>query len=133
MKNIKDFIISKKIIALLLVLITLLTNVSPVFAASGSGTWVAAQWASYIYTTDNANTKFGVLLRRMTNSNTGEQKTVFCSQHGVDIDTGVKVTGNYYTPTNATVKKACKIAYFGWYSKYGDYVIDGGISSDRKL
>jgi hypothetical protein len=125
--------INKKIVATLLILFMLLSNVSPIFAASGSGTWVAGQWASYIYTTDNENSKFGVLLRNMTNSNTGEKKTVFCSQHGVDISTGVKVTGNYYTPTNETVKKACKIAYFGWYSKYGDYVLDGGISADRKL
>lgn len=125
--------INKKIVATLLIVFMLLSNISPIFAASGSGTWVAGQWASYIYTTDNAGTQFGVLLRNMTNSNTGEKKTVFCSQHGVDIRTGVKVTGNYYTPTSATVKKACKIAYFGWYSKYGDYVLDGGISADRKL
>ncbi len=133
MKNIKKFISSKKIIALLLLLITLLTNISPVLASSGKGTWVAGQWASYIYTTDNANTKFGVILRNMKNVDTGEKKTVFCSQHGVDINTGVKVTGSYYTPTNEKVKRACKIAYFGWYSKYGDYVLDGGISSDKKL
>ena len=125
--------INKKIVAMLLILFTLLSNVSPIFAISGSGTWVAGQWASYIHTTDNAGTKFGVLLRNMTNSNTGEKKTVFCSQHGVDISTGVKVTGNYYTPTSPAMKKACKIAYFGWYSKYGDYVLDGGISADRKL
>lgn len=128
-----DKTINKKIVATLLISFMLLSNVSPIFAASGSGTWVAGQWASYIYTTDNADTKFGVLLRNMTNVNTGEKKTVFCSQHGVDIRTGVKVTGKYYTPTSATVKKACKIAYFGWYSKYGDYVLDGGISADRKL
>ena len=125
--------INKKIVATLLIVFMLLSNISPIFAASGSGTWVAGQWASYIYTTDNANSKFGVLLRNMTNVNTGEKKTVFCSQHGVDIKTGVKVTGNYYTPTSAIVKKACKIAYFGWYSKYGDYVLNGGISADKKL
>ena len=125
--------INKKIVATLLILFMLLSNISPIFAASGSGTWVAGQWASYIYTTDNANSKFGVLLRNMTNVNTGEKKTVFCSQHGVDIKTGVKVTGNYYTPISAIVKKACKIAYFGWYSKYGDYVLNGGISADKKL
>lgn len=125
--------INKKIVATLLIVFMLLSNVSPIFAASGSGTWVAGQWASYIHTTDNAGTQFGVLLRNMTNVNTGEKKTVFCSQHGVDINTGVRVTGNYYTPTSPEMKKACKIAYFGWYSKYGDYVLDGGISADRKL
>ena len=125
--------INKKIVATLLIVFMLLSNVSPIFAASGSGTWVAGQWASYTHTTDNAGTQFGVLLRNMTNVNTGEKKTVFCSQHGVDINTGVRVTGNYYTPTSPEMKKACKIAYFGWYSKYGDYVLDGGISADRKL
>lgn len=125
--------INKKIVATLLILFMLLSNVSPILAASGSGTWVAGQWASYIYTTDNADTRFGVLLRNMTNVDTGEKKTVFCSQHGVDINTGVRVTGNYYTPTSPEMKKACKIAYFGWYSIYGDYVLDGGISADRKL
>lgn len=125
--------INKKIVATLLIVFMLLSNVSPIFAASGSGTWVAGQWASYIHTTDNTGTQFGVLLRNMTNVNTGEKKTVFCSQHGVDINTGVRVTGNYYTPTSPEMKKACKIAYFGWYSKYGDYVLDGGISADRKL
>ena len=105
-----------KIVATLLILFMLLSNVSPILAASGSGTWVAGQWASYIYTTDNADTRFGVLLRNMTNVDTGEKKTVFCSQHGVDINTGVRVTGNYYTPTSPEMKKACKIAYFGWYA-----------------
>ena len=133
MKNMKNFIINKRVIALLLVLITLLTNVSPVLAASGTGSYVAGQFASYIRTTDNANSQYGVLLRKLVNANTGEAKTVFCSQHGVDIDTGVINKGKYYTPTNATVKKCCKIAYFGWYEKYGDYVINGGTSDERKL
>lgn len=133
MNNTKKLNINKKIVAILLILFMLLSNISPIFAASGSGTWVAAQWASYIHTTDNANTQYGVLLRRLTNVNTGETKTVFCSQHGVDIATGVREAGNYYTPTSAKVKKACKIAYFGWYSKYGDYIIDGGTSAERKL
>ena len=25
------------------------------------------------------------------------------------------------------MKQACKVAYFGWYNKYPDYVVDGGI------
>ena len=68
--------INKKIVAILLILFTLLSNVSPIFAASGSGTWVAGQWASYIHTTDNAGTQFGVLLRNMTNTATGEKKSM---------------------------------------------------------
>lgn len=73
------------------------------------------------------------MIRRLVDANTGESKTVFCSQHGVDIDTGVINKGKYYTPTNATVKKCCKIAYFGWYEKYGDYIVNGGTSDERKL
>lgn len=133
MNNTKKFNLNKKIVAILLILFTLLSNVSPIFAASGTGSWVAGQFASYIRTTDNANSQYGVLLRRLVNANTGESRTVFCSQHGVDIDTGVINKGKYYTPTNATVKKCCKIAYFGWYDLYGDYVINGGTSDERKL
>ena len=40
-------------------------------------------------------------------------------------------------PTDPKMKEACKVAYFGWYQKYGDYVIDGGIMAEsmkqRKL
>lgn len=133
MNNTKKFNLNKKIVAILLILFTLLSNVSPIFAASGTGSWVAGQFASYIRTTDNANSQYGVLLRRLVNANTGESRTVFCSQHGVDIDTGVINKGKYYTPTNATVKKCCKIAYFGWYDLYGDYAINGGTSDERKL
>ena len=40
---------------------------------------------------------------------------------------------NYYTPTDATIKRACKIAYFGWYKDNGGYVVDGGIlANDMK-
>ena len=133
MNNTKKFNLNKKIVAILLILFTLLSNVSPIFAASGTGSWVAGQFASFIHTTDNPNTKYGVLLRRLVNANTNESRTVFCSQHGVDIDTGVINKGRYYTPTNATVKKCCKIAYFGWYDIYGDYVVNGGTSDDTKL
>ena len=133
MNNTKKFNLNKKIVAILLILFTLLSNVSPIFAASGTGSWVAGQFASYIRTTDNANSQYGVLLRRLVNASTSESRTVFCSQHGVDIDTGVINKGKYYTPTNATVKKCCKIAYFGWYDLYGDYVVNGGTSEERKL
>ena len=40
MKNMKNLVLNKKIVAILLLLITLLTNISPVFAASGSGKYV---------------------------------------------------------------------------------------------
>jgi len=130
-KNIKTNKLSKKIIAIILLIITMMTNISPVFAVSGSDTFIASQWATY-YSTTESKSDWGILLRRLTNSSTGVSRTVFCSEYGKDIRTGVKETGNYYTPTSQNVKKACKVAYFGWYSKYGDYLVNGGTSSEKK-
>ncbi len=123
---------SKKLVIIMLIIITLFSTAQPIFASSGTGQWVGGQFASYIWTTDNADTMYGVLLRKLVNYTTGEQLTVFCAEHDVDFDTGTIYDGKYYTPTSATLKKACKIAYFGWYEKYGDYVINGGTSTERK-
>ena len=133
MKNMKNLILNKKIVAILLLLITLLTNISPVFAASGSGKYVGGQYASYMYTSDHKAKTTGILIRRLINYTTNDRITVFCAEHEVDFDTGTIYNGEYYTPTDATIKKACKIAYFGWYSKHGDYVIDGGIMADSMV
>lgn len=127
MKNIKNFILNKKVVAVLLLLITVITNISPVFAVSGSGNFVGGQFASRIFTTDNAGSETGILIRKLINRTNGEQYTVFCAEHGVDFTTGSIYNGNYYTPTDATIKRACKIAYFGWYKDNGGYVVDGGI------
>lgn len=131
MKNIKTNKLSKKVIAIILLIITMMTNISHVFAVSGSDTFIASQWATY-YSTTESKSDWGILLRRLTNSSTGVSRTVFCSEYGKDIRTGVKETGNYYTPTSQNVKKACKVAYFGWYYKYGDYLVNGGTSSEKK-
>ena len=133
MKNMKNLVLNKKIVAILLLLITLLTNISPVFAASGSGKYVGGQYASYMYTSDHKAKTTGILIRRLINYTTNDRITVFCAEHEVDFDTGTIYNGEYYTPTDATIKKACKIAYFGWYSKHGDYVIDGGIMADSMV
>ena len=122
----------KKIISVLMLILMLFSVAQPVFAASGSGKWVGGQFASYIKTTDNANSQYGVLLRRLINYTTGEQRTVFCAEHGIDFDTGVVYSGEYYTPQNSTIRKACKIAYLGWYKHHGDYVINGGTSDANK-
>ena len=133
MKTIKNYILNKKIVAILLLLITILTNISPVFAVSGSGSFVGGQYASRMLTTDHAAGSTGVLIRRLINNTTGERYTVFCAEHGVDFKTGSSYNGNYYTPTDATIKRACKIAYFGWYKDNGGYVVDGGIlANDMK-
>ena len=122
----------KKIIAFILLIITMLSASQPIFAASGTGSWFGGQFASYIKTTDNANTQYGVLLRRLINYSTGEQRTVFCAEHGVDFDTGTIYKGSYYTPVDSKIRKACKIAYLGWYKQHGDYVINGGTSDANK-
>lgn len=132
MNTTKNFNINKKIIAILLIIFTLLSTASPIFAVSGNGTYVAAQWATYVFTEDNADTEYGMLLRRLTNVNTSVTKTVFCAQNGVAMATGVKETGNYYTPTSEKVKRACKIAYYGWYQVYGDYVVGPDTNSTQK-
>ena len=133
MKTIKYYILNKKIVAILLLLITILTNISPVFAVSGSGSFVGGQYASGMLTTDHAAGSTGVLIRRLINNTTGERYTVFCAEHGVDFKTGSSYNGNYYTPTDATIKRACKIAYFGWYKDNGGYVVDGGILANDKI
>ena len=116
-----------KILAVILLVLTLFSVVQPVFAVSGTGTWAGGQFASGMKTTDNQNTQYGVLIRRLINTATNERMTVFCAEHGVDFTTGTAYNGEYYTPTDATIKRACKVAYFGWYSKHGDYTVDGGI------
>lgn len=120
----------KKILAILLLILTIFSTAQPIFAASGTGQWAGGQYGSKIFTTDSNNSGNGVLIRRLINNKTGEKLTVFCAEHGVPFETGTIYNGEYYTPTDSTIKKACKIAYFGWYSKHGDYVVDGGILDD---
>ncbi|MBR3325266.1 MAG: hypothetical protein IKG14_04390 [Clostridia bacterium] len=123
----------KKIIAFLMLMILFITNATPIFAASGSGRYAGGQYASYMKTTDNANTQYGIIIRYLIDLNTMEKKTVFCAEHGVEFATSTAYNGEYYTPSNSTIKKACKVAYLGWYSQYGDYAVDGGITaSDMK-
>ena len=118
----------KKVIALMFIAITLLSTAQPIFAVtdSGTGKWTAGQWDSNIYTTDNKS-DLGMLMRRLVNTTTGEKITVFCAEHGVNSQTGTVETGTHNTPTDPKVKRACKVAFFGWYQKYGNYCIDGGI------
>lgn len=119
---------SEKIMIIFLVLITLIGSVSNVFAASGTGSWKGYQYSTFLKTTDT--TEYGITARSFINTITGEKHTVFCSELGVDFNNGVVYDGNYYTPTNEIMKRACKIAYFGWYSKYGEYVVDEHIRDD---
>ena len=122
-----------RILATIMLFLTLFSIVQPVLAASGSGTWSGGQYASGMKTTDNAGGTTGVLIRRLNNLNTGERRTVFCAEHGIDFKTGASYNGVYYTPTNSNIRKACKVAYLGWYKNNGGYTVDGGIlASDMK-
>lgn len=116
-----------KILATILLILTIFSVVQPVLAISGSGKFVGGQFDSGMKTTDNKNSSTGVLIRKLINNTTGEKMTVFCAEYSVDFRTNVSYNGDYYTPNDSTIKKACKVAYFGWYSKYPDYVVDGGI------
>lgn len=117
----------KKIISVIMLILMLFSVIQPVFAASGSGRWTGGQFGSNMKTTDNQNSTYGMLIRKLVNVSTGEAKTVFCAEHGVDFTTGSIYNGVYYTPTNSNIRRACKIAYLGWYRDHGDYVVDGGI------
>ena len=127
---IKEIITNKKVIAIILLFLTLFSTISPVLAVSGSGNFVGGQYASNIKTTDHSANSTGILIRKLINRTTGKQYTVFCAEHGVDFTTDSSYNGSYYTPTNATIKRACQIAYFGWYQANGEYVVDGGILDD---
>lgn len=124
----------KRILAVILLIITILSITQPIFAVSGSGTatWVGGQYYSGIRTTDHSANSNGMLIRRLVNSETGEQITVFCSEHGVDFKPGVRVSGSYYIPTDPNMIRACKIAYLGWYKNYGDYVVSINTSYEDK-
>ncbi len=128
LKQINKF---KKVIAFMFILITLFSTAQPIFAVSSSGSekWVAGQWDSQVYTTDNTGS-VGILLRRLVNYTTREMITVFCSEHGVDCKTGTIHEATHTKPSDEKMKQACRVAYFGWYSKYGNYVIDGGIMAE---
>lgn len=122
----------RKLLAIMYIIITLFGTIQPIFAVSSSGTgkWVSGQWDSGIYTTDN-KTSVGMLIRRLVNYTTGEKLTVFCCEHGVDSPTGEIHNGTHTKPTDEKLKQACRIAYFGWYNKYGNYAVDGGIMADN--
>ena len=97
MEKLKNIVLNKRLVAIILLIITMMTNVSQVFAASGSGTYVAGQYGSKVFTTDSYQTTNGMLIRRLVNTTTGKQYTVFCSEHGADIKTGSVYNGEYYT------------------------------------
>ena len=98
----------------------------------GTGTWVVQQYESNIKTTAYKGKPYGIYLRKLRNTATGEEKTVFCAEHGIGFYLRVNYNGSFYTVTDPTMKKACKIAYFRWYQKYSDYVVGDDTVSGAK-
>ena len=76
----------KRFIASILLMITMISSTTPIFAASGSGKYVGGQYDSGMYTTDNQGSKVGILIRKLINNRTGEKHTVFCAEHGIDFN-----------------------------------------------
>lgn len=118
---------TKKIIATIMLFIMILGIVQPIFAVSGTGSWVGGQYASGLTTTDSYNGGNGIIIRKLINRDTGEALTVFCAEHGVEFKTDRVYTGSYSNPQTQEIKEACKVAYFGWYGKHGDYLVNGGM------
>ena len=84
MNKINNLKAIQKIMAILIILLTLLSNCMPIFAASGTGSWVGGQYASGMITTDSSNSS-GVIIRKLINNGTGEKLTDFCAEHGVEF------------------------------------------------
>ena len=55
----------RKIIALIGAIITIFGLAQPVLASSGTGTFTGGQYGSRIYSTDNADSKYGFLIRKL--------------------------------------------------------------------
>ena len=55
---------------------------------------------------------------------------MFCVEHRSRFTNWNNRTAEHSVPTNPKMRDACKVAYFGWYEKYGDYVIDGGTMAE---
>ena len=89
---INRFIKKKKIIALILLFLTIFSIIQPVLAAAGTGKFVGGQFASQMKTTDN-NKPDGILIRRLSNQTTGKTYTVFCTEHGTEFITGTVYNG----------------------------------------
>ena len=128
-----------KILAVILLIMTLINIIQPTVLAanqgiSGSGAddFIARQYSTKIRTTDEGNdTENGIIARRLLpkskgwNFNNGDGILVFCVQNHVPLKTGEYYAGTYTQPTAEDMRKAGKVAYFGWYQEKGNYGADG--------
>lgn len=104
----------KKILAVILLILTVFSATQPIFAVtdSGTGRWVPGQFDSGMKTTDNQSSNIGVLIRKLVNTSTGEKITVFCAEHFVNSQTDVAENAQHIKPTDPKMKEACKVAFF---------------------
>lgn len=137
----------KKILAIMLLSITMITTIQPVvfganqtISGSGNDRFMARQYATRIRTTDEANNGTnGIVARRLImrnqgwNFGNGDGILVFCAQNGVHFATGENYEGNYYVPTTAELKQAARIAFIGWYQSRGQYGSDGNFADSSSL
>ena len=115
----------KKILFLVIVILIVIgIKPSLAFSGSGSSSWKGNQYDTFMETTESISYNRGILARRLTNLENGKIITVFCAEHTEDFVVNVTNEGKYYQPTDEKVKKACKIAYMGWYRKYKDLVFE---------
>lgn len=75
----------KRFIASILLMITMISSTTPIFAASGSGKYVGGQYDSGMYTTDNQGSKVGILIRKLINNNEQEKNIQYFVQSMVLI------------------------------------------------
>ena len=80
----------KKILSIVFLILMIFQTIQPIVFASistsGTAKWVAGQWDSEVFTTDN-KTSVGMLMRRLVNYSTGDMYTTFCGEHFINSPT----------------------------------------------
>ena len=121
-KLLKSF---KKFSVCLLSLMMLFTNMATVNANDYSGTLYVAQNDTGLHYVGGSS-KYGILSRKVHIGNWADAKTVFCIEHGKELATGTYVGASYSSNMSVDLQQATRIAYLGWYSKYGDVLLESG-------
>ena len=126
-KRVKEKILKsfKKLSVCLLSLMMLFTNMATVNANDYSGTLYVAQNDTGLHYVGGSS-KYGILSRKVHIGNWADAKTVFCIEHGKELATGTYVGASYSSNMSVELQQATRIAYLGWYSKYGDVLLESG-------
>jgi len=126
-KKVKEKVLKsfKKFSVCLLSLMMLFTNMATVNANDYSGTLYVAQNDTGLHYVGGSS-KYGILSRKVHIGNWADAKTVFCIEHGKELATGTYVDASYSSNMSVELQQATRIAYLGWYSKYGDVLLESG-------